>query len=339
MKVQPGRRLVQNEQRVVARLLGQLGRQLHPLRLAAAKGCALLAQLEVAQADFRKRRARVANLGERAKKCHRLVHGHVEHVGDVAALVVDLKRLAVVAPAVARLAGHVHRRQKVHFDFQHTSALAFFATPALDVEAEPAGTVAAYLRCRQPGEQIADLVEDAGVCCRVAARRAADRRLIHNDHPAQRLLAAQCLEFSRTVLRAVKLAEQRPSQHVVNQRAFARTADAGHARERPQRNLQVNVLQIILHRADDLEKTACRIRTNTLGWNIDFVVAAQIFRRQRFFMGEHPLQRPGGHHFAAIQPGARPHVDDVIGPANRLLVVLDHQHRVAQVAQSLERGE
>ena len=36
---------------------------------------------------------------------------------------------------------------------------------------------------------------------------------------------------------------------------------------------------------------------------------------------------------------ARPHVDEVVGGAHRALVVLDHEHRVADVAQSLERPD
>ena len=35
-------------------------------------------------------------------------------------------------------------------------------------------------------------------------------------------------------------------------------------------------------------------------------------------------------------PGARAHVDHVVGGADRLLVVLDHDHGVAEVAQALE---
>ena len=34
---------------------------------------------------------------------------------------------------------------------------------------------------------------------------------------------------------------------------------------------------------------------------------------------------------------ARPHVDDVVGGADRFGVVLDHDHRVAEVAQALQR--
>jgi hypothetical protein len=43
------------------------------------------------------------------------------------------------------------------------------------------------------------------------------------------------------------------------------------------------------------------------------------------------------HQLAAVNAGARAHVDDVIGGADRLVVVLDHDHRVAEIAQTLQR--
>ena len=42
---------------------------------------------------------------------------------------------------------------------------------------------------------------------------------------------------------------------------------------------------------------------------------------------------------AAVHARAGPHLDDVIGGANRVLVVLDDDHRVADVAEPLERGD
>ena len=46
---------------------------------------------------------------------------------------------------------------------------------------------------------------------------------------------------------------------------------------------------------------------------------------------------PCGHDPAAQHAGARPQVDDPVGGAHRLLVVLDDQHGVAHVAQLLQR--
>ena len=101
----------------------------------------------------------------------------------------------------------------------------------------------------------------------------------------------------------------------------------------------MNVLQIILRRADDLKEAAGNIRPNPLGRHVDLVVATQIFRRQRFFVGEDFFERTGRHYFPSVQAGARPHVDHMIRPANRLLIMLHHQYRVPQVAQSIKCGE
>ena len=52
-----------------------------------------------------------------------------------------------------------------------------------------------------------------------------------------------------------------------------------------------------------------------------------------------PRDRAGVHDVAAVLPRARADVDDVVGGADGLLVVLDHDDRVAQVAQPLQRGD
>ena len=41
----------------------------------------------------------------------------------------------------------------------------------------------------------------------------------------------------------------------------------------------------------------------------------------------------GADHLAAVLAGAGPDVDDVVGDSDRLLVVLDDEDRVAEVAQ------
>ena len=51
-------------------------------------------------------------------------------------------------------------------------------------------------------------------------------------------------------------------------------------------------------------------------------------------LGEHLLQRALDDDLAAVLARARPDVDDVVGDADGLLVVLDDDHRVAEVAQA-----
>ena len=44
-------------------------------------------------------------------------------------------------------------------------------------------------------------------------------------------------------------------------------------------------------------------------------------------------------HLAAMLAGARPHVDDVVGVADRVLVMLDDEHGVAEVPEPLQRHQ
>ncbi len=55
------------------------------------------------------------------------------------------------------------------------------------------------------------------------------------------------------------------------------------------------------------------------------------------FVRRRPFTGARVHDLAAVLAGARPDVDDIVGDADRLLVVLDDEHGVAEVAKSHER--
>src|SRR6202042_2943763 len=97
------------------------------------------------------------------------------------ALEADLERLAVAAPAVALLPGHVDVGQEVHLDLDLAVAAAHLAPPALDVEREATGLVATGTGFLGLGEELPDLVEQADVGGRIGPRRPADRRLVDRD--------------------------------------------------------------------------------------------------------------------------------------------------------------
>ena len=166
--------------RPVARLRQLLG-ELDALRLAARQRRRLLADMDVVEADAVQQRQHVAHARHRLEELERLLDRHVEHVGDRLALEQHLERLAVVALALADVAGDVDVGQEVHLDLDDAVALAGLAAAALDVEGEAAGLVAARLRLGQAGEPFADRREGAGIGRRVGARRAADRRLVDVD--------------------------------------------------------------------------------------------------------------------------------------------------------------
>src|SRR5690606_31001244 len=119
--------------------------ELHALRLAAGQRGRLLADMDIAEADALQRGEDVADTRHRLEEIGGLVDRHVENVGDGFLLEGDFQRLAVVALALAGVAGDIDVGQEVHLDLDDAVALTGLAAAALDVEREAAGLVAARL--------------------------------------------------------------------------------------------------------------------------------------------------------------------------------------------------
>ena len=132
-----------------------------------------------------------ANLRDVFEQLDRLADRHVEHVGDRVAVEQHGERLGVVALAAAIVALDPHVGQEVHLDSQLAVPFALLAASAGHVEAEPPRRVAAQLRLGQVREQLANLIEHAGVGRRVRRRRLAERHLIDADHLVDLLDAAE----------------------------------------------------------------------------------------------------------------------------------------------------
>src|SRR5438105_11421371 len=101
--------------------------------------------MDVVEADTMQRLERLPHARYRLKKLGGFLDRHVEHVGDRLALEQHFERLAVIAFALADVAGDVDVGQKVHLDLDDAIALAGLAAAALDVEREAAGLIAARL--------------------------------------------------------------------------------------------------------------------------------------------------------------------------------------------------
>ena len=71
----------------------------------------------------------------------------------------------------------------------------------------------------------------------------------------------------------------------------------------------------------------------------DETLAGQIMPGQRIRVGLDRLRRALGDDLAAMHAGAGADVDDIIGREDRVLVMLDDDHRVAEIAQAAQRIE
>ena len=131
---------------------------------------------------------------------------------------------------------------------------------------------------------------------------------------------------------------QRLVEDLVDERALARSRRAGDRDQLAERDGHVDRLEVVLARAAHDQR-------------LPFSFAA--LRRR----GDRPLARTGTARSAtpctparrrcvpctttapAVHARPRAHLDDVIGGADRVFVVLDDDHRVADVAQALERRD
>ena len=109
----------------------------------------------------------LADRGDGLEEFLGVFDGHIEHIGDAEALEFNLERLAVIPAAIAFLARDVNIGEEVHLDLDQAVAVAGFAAAPFDIEAEPAGFIAARSGFGQAGEPIADQREAAGVGCGV----------------------------------------------------------------------------------------------------------------------------------------------------------------------------
>jgi hypothetical protein len=199
----------------------------------------------------------------------------------------------------------------VHLDLLLAVALARLAAAARLVEAEAPRLVAAHLRLRQLREQLPDQVEDAGVRRRVRRRCVADGALIDVDDLVDLLQAEDVVVGRDHRPRPVQPPRQRLIQHLVNKRALARAADAGHGHERPQREAHVDVLQVVLPRPldDEGRPVFLSLGDAPVRRHRDGLLAGEVLARQRRLAAHHLLRRAAGGDFASAVAGAGTEVE------------------------------
>ena len=132
----------------------------------------------------------------------------------------------------------------------------------------------------------------------------------------------------------MQVPRQRLLQDVVDQRALAGAGDAGHADEAAEGKASADVLQVVLLGIDDDKKLPV---AGPPGYGDRYAQGAgQIATRGRVGDVGDVVYRPAGDDVAAFAAGTRTKVDQPVGAAHRLLVVLDDDHAVAAVAQLVQ---
>ena len=135
--------------------------------------------------------------------------------------------------------------------------------------------------------------------------------------------------------RAVQPPRHGVIERVDQERGLAAARDAGDAGEQADRDFGIDVFQVVAARVQHLELLA-RIGRPPLRRR-DFLAAGEIVAGQRVLGLEDVVERALGDDLAAVDAGAGAHVHQMIGAADRFLVVLDDDDGVAEIAQPFQR--
>ncbi len=131
------------------------------------------------------------------------------------------------------------------------------------------------------------------------------------------------------------MVRDRVIQRVVDQRRFARARYARHAHEESHRELERDALEVVTGGTRD-GKAALRVDPPPLCRDRDLTVPGKVLPGERMWGTPDVLRGALRDDLSAVFARAGAHVDDVIGREDRVGVVLDNDHAVAQVAQMLE---
>ena len=335
--VQARRRLVEDIERAARRSSGKLRCELDALRLAAGERRGALAELDIAEAHVDERGDLIADARQIVEEGQRLLRRHVKDIRDVLALVQNLERFAVVPLAAADLAGDENVGQKVHLDLHKAVAAARLAAAAFRVEREPARAVAPRARVGRRREQVADVVKYARIRRRIGAWHTPDGALVDADDLVQMLQPLDAVKFPRTGAGTVEAACKLFIENFIDEARLAGAGHAGHARKRAEREFHVDVAQVIFRRAEDLQ--AFPIALPARFGQGDLLCAGQILACDGARGGNDIVDCARGDDLAAVHACAGTNVDDEIGGAHGVLVVLDDKNGVADVAQTAEGVE
>ena len=346
VEVQAGRRFVQDVERAASLGAGQFSGQLDALRLAPRECRRRLPQREIVEPHRAQRGEYRPDLGNVLEQFVRLANRHLEHIGNRPPAVTDRQGVGVepLPPALVALDPDIG--QKVHLDLLLAVPLARFAPPAGPIETESPFAKAADLRLGERGIDLADQVEHPGVGRRIGRGRAPQGLLVHLDELVDLLEPTQFPVLARGLAAEVEVPRHGGRQRSLDQRTFPRTTHASDAHERPQRNAEIDPLQVVMRGPQQFQPAPAGRRPlarfgprwqTPFGGDGNLLLPPQVLPGQREGIAFQLFRRALGGHCSAKATRAGAEVVEAIGRGQHLAVVLDQQHGVPQVAQAAKR--
>ena len=218
----------------------------------------------------------------------------------------------------------------MHFYFQNTVAGTCLTTSALHIKTEPAFGISFGFCIRRGCKQITNLVKNPCISCRIGTGRSADGRLVNIYHLVQMLHPLDGFVFPRNHSGTVQIPCQAFVENFIGQRGFSGTGYSRNAGHYPQRNLHINILQVIFPGTFDFQKT-CGFSSGFR--NRYFNSAAQISSCDRFLILHNFLSCSLGHQTSAMLSCSRPDIHNMICCKHGVFIMLHYNQCISQIFQ------
>ena len=135
----------------------------------------------------------------------------------------------------------------------------------------------------------------------------------------------------------MQLAGDRLLQDVGYERALPAARDPGDGNESAEWELHIKLLQVVLARP--LHDDALPTPLPSCCWNLHGAIATNECAGDGILRVVQRLQCAVHHHPPAEFTGTWANVNNPVGGADRLFVVLHHEHGVSKVAEAQQRGD
>ena len=144
--------------------------------------------------------------------------------------------------------------------------------------------------------------------------------------------AVDALVAAGHLLGAVELVRQRGVQNVVDEGGLTRSGHTGHRGEHAQREGDGHVLEVVFAGATH-GQLAFLVHGAAGGGHLNAAAASHVVAGNGLGILQQLLKATGVHDFTTVLAGAGSYVHDPVGFAHGVFVVLNHNKRVAHVAQ------
>ena len=333
IEMQTGGGFVEQVERILAHLAGQVKGQLDPLGFPARERGGGLAQPEVAQPHILQHSQLPGQPGDGGEEAQCLPHGHLQHFVDILAFVAHLQQARFEASPLAFLAHQLHVRQKLHLHGNGSISPAMIAAASRQIEGKVTGAQPPLPSLPSRGKQLANRIEGLDVGDRIGAGGSADRRLVHQQNVRDPVVALHPPVVAP--IRGLSLAGlQGGVEDLVNQCRLPGAGYSGDAGDDSEGNLRVQPLEVVL--LGPVKPQPAAVRRGPGGGDGDLQLPAQILASERPAATEQLGEVPGENHLSSLLPRTGPHVDDAVRRTDHGGLVLHHQDGIAHVPQALE---